>query len=171
MQPTPASSMSGASDYWIHPLAGIEAVRNVCRHVLSANRERLSRAWIDAYSDLKVLPEDAQAALAQLEKIATERHQGEIRNYRWWRIRPRAKPSFSGINLDPRRDEHLDLLLTFGPFSIHAEIYVDGENEPFMVMHDSGTSITFRWKDDRLNELANVSNVPIHWLVRGKGQD
>lgn len=70
------------------------------------------------------------------------------------------------IRLDLQRDDHLEILKTFGPYSIHAEAFAAAEDQPLIVMHDSGTSVTFRWDADRLTQLAESARIPVKVLKR-----
>jgi hypothetical protein len=64
------------------------------------------------------------------------------------------------VRLDLKSEEHLDVLRTFGPYSIHAEVYLADEPDYVLSMHDSGTSVVFKWDPEAIAELVIRARVP-----------
>lgn len=147
-----------------------DEVREACGRILDASRPQLTYARIDGFSDFQDLPREAQMAKQALEAMAIQRHERWLREgSAWTRWQTQHwNPSPMGIELDPQNDEHFGLLKTFGPYSIHAEVYRGGQRSSFFTMHDIGSSISFECREDEAEELIERARLPREWIERGR---
>lgn len=140
--------------YFIDPSIGMEGVQRVSEALIELLGPNLSHASIDAISDDKTLPDEVQLALEKLISMARERDYEMNKSAgRRTHRRTEEEPSLTALNLSLDQEENVKLLKVFGPFSIYAEVYVQGDSEPVLVFDDSGTSITFRLEPERLSLL------------------
>ena len=148
--------MSQWAHFGIDPAIGWDKTLRIARVLLDKLRPHINYAWIDALTDHTHLSSEAQAAVQQLRRL-DERRWAQQRRPLWGSRR--KGPTYKGIDLNPRDPDQFALLRTFGPYSIHAEVYRANEKEPVLVLHDTGTSIHFRWKPEQLSELAAEARV------------
>jgi hypothetical protein len=147
-----------------------DEVMEACHRILDALRPQLTYARIDGFSDIQELPDEARMAKEALEAMAVQRHEGQLREgsarTRWWA--QWSEPHAMGIELDPQNDEHFELLKTFGPYTIHAEIYRADQKSSFFTMHDTGSSVSFECREDEAEELIERAQLPREWIERDR---
>lgn len=122
--------------------AGWEVLAKLFEALLGLQRSRLTGAFVDAVSDNKDLPVEAKRARDRLVQFGSERESERRRNSKGLGRLRRGDPQMR-IELDLRDAEHFELLRTYGLYSIHAEVFVEGFTSPAITAHDSGWSFTF----------------------------
>lgn len=156
--------------YGLSESLGFDQVTEACHRILDACRPQLTHARMDGFSDFQDLPEEARMAKEALEAMAVQRHEKSLREgsawTRWWA--QRSEPHAMGIELDPQDDRHFGLLKTFGPYTIHAEVYRAGQRSSFFTMHDSGSSVSFECREDEAEELIERAQLPREWIEPGR---
>jgi hypothetical protein len=149
---------------------GFDEVRDACHRILDALRPQLTYSRIDGFSDIQDLPEEALIAKEALEAMAVQRHEKWLREgsaWTRWRAQ-RSEPHPMGIELNPQNDEHFGLLKTFGPFTIHAEVYREGQKSSFFTMHDTGSSVSFECREEEAEELIERAQLPRESIEPGR---
>lgn len=127
--------------------------------LLEAYRPTLARASIDAVpAGFAGLPASAREALSELSNIGIADHR---RRRRTWLKRVFSLPSdpLMNVQLDLRSPRHLQLLDAFGPFSIHAAVYVDASAVPVITV-DDGVTIVFDADSRILDFVISGSGLP-----------
>ena len=123
-----------------------------CQAVLDVLRHRLTRVWIDAYSDYT---DELPATVAQAQGWLLEKG----------RARGSGDPGMA-IELDPADDRSWDVLRTYTSWSIHVELATEA-NQVIASLHDCGYSVTAELTADEVVEvsrkLADIAPlVPLH---------
>lgn len=145
--------------YSLDSSVGLAGVARLCNAILQIEATNLSHAFIDAISDFKELPSHVQEALDELMRLANDRFRIQSSKGLLGRRRLQKGPSPMGLELDLSNSDHIELLNVFGPYSIHAEAYKKSDRKPFLVMHDSGTSVTFYLAESQIRELGHLSGL------------
>jgi hypothetical protein len=124
----------------------------VCQAVLEVLRPRLTKVWIDAYSDYS---DELPPVVAQAQD--------------WLREAGRARGSGDpgmGIEVDPTDARNWHILRTYAPWSIHVELVAEA-NRMIASLHDCGYSVTAELTADEAvqvtRNLADIAPVvPLH---------
>jgi hypothetical protein len=90
-------------------------------------------AYVDGFSDIKKLPEEAAVALSEIRQRAPLRP----------RLLRRPDRTFMTIALSARDPLEFQLLVEFAPYSMHVEV-VDGNGVAVLVLHDTSSAIALR---------------------------
>ncbi len=112
----------------------------MCRAVCEVLRPAAGVAYVDAYSDyddeLPVVVADAQRELRELG-----------------RRRGTGDPGMA-VELDPADEEQWQLLLSYGAWSIQAELWTPGRVGELATLHDCAYSVSAELDADEAEELA-----------------
>jgi hypothetical protein len=129
-----------------------DAIVPMLEWVLDRQRPLLVRAHIDAFSSIKTLPPQVEDARQMLLERGLAREE-KRKSSRWPWQRWGGDPQM-GIDLDPQIDQDFELLKTFGPYTIHAEMYASERKKSIIVAHDSGDSLHFEADEQIVKELS-----------------
>lgn len=147
--------------YFVNPeVPGQTVATRVVAALLDLLRDDLVPAEIDLFSDCRALPEDVEFSLDRLKVLAYERHERRRRGGLLQRIGARFGDPLMAVALDLRVEEHSELLRSFGPFSIHAEVYGKNESDSVISIDDSGASVVFRGNADVAREVEALAGLP-----------
>jgi hypothetical protein len=131
-----------------------DSVRIACRALVDVMGPVLHNGRIDGISDFPAQDLDpaALSALDQIRERAKTRALGRKRE---------SPENLMGIELDLTKDEDLQILRAFGPWSINAEVYSTQRGSRFssqdvLCFHDSGWDITAELTDDEAASLSSL---------------
>lgn len=141
---------------------GEEAFRRAFDALLNAYAPNLLRAKVDAVTGYRNLPPRVQQSLDQLRGIGTTARQ-ERRGAMWKRFVSLSSDPMMAVDLDLKLCRHRELLREFGPFSIHAEIFIDGHAAPVIAVED-GVTIIFE-ADGRVLDVIIAAGLSRECLV------
>jgi hypothetical protein len=139
-------------------VVGWEGVLRLFEALLEIQRSRLTHAFVDAISDRRDLPAAVEEIRVRLIEFGTAREvERRGRSKGIGKLR-RGDPQM-GIELDLQNAKHFELAKTFGPYSIHCEVFVEGFDSPSVTSHDSGWSLSFLADAGLLDKVSKVARV------------
>ena len=86
------------------------------------------------------MPDEIRAALDRLKALALDRYGRRRRGTLVEKMSAVFSDPLMALALDLRVEEHRELVRSFGPFSIHAELYGENDKDSLVSIHDCGMS-------------------------------
>ncbi len=129
------------------------AVRASCQALIDVLAPILGSGFIDGISDFPIEEVD-EAGIAALELLSARAEipsKGRLF---------RDASNLAGIDLDLSKDEDVQILRDFGPWTIHTEIYSDSrvasQGISVLCFHDSGWDLTGELTDEEAALVASL---------------